>query len=1031
MTSATISAANIDYLQRTGMRPDGRVDGASSSAVPVELRRLWRVESVGLVEKKPESRQEEARPRLPTEDLLTGVYGERIPLAFVVRGAPNGVAFHLGTWIAAGAGRLPSVMLEQGQELLRSGLASLYPAVTVSAADVDFSDLSQAGLALGIPTAKRPDPADGALALDRLIRALSGTSWASVVLAEPVHESVIADLRHGVIEELRSAQAGALAATAPAPLLEHYTELLRVSLQHLLAGLTGGAWRVGVYLLGEETSYQRLTSLWRGVFSGDESLPEPVQVWDLEAAGEFAREWALPDEPGPPGPGNYRHPLLFQTLLTSRQLAAYVHFPRLETSGFGVTTVPDFDAIPPRATGDGTIELGEVVVRGQPTQNEYSIRIADLVRHTFVAGVTGAGKTNTIFRLLEQASAAAVPFLVVEPAKSEYRALCNVPALTDGFQVFTLGDERVSPFRLNPFEVLAGTPVAVHLDLLRSVFAVSFGMWTPLPQILEQCLYGIYADRGWDITADANARLDGAADRSEAFPTLSDLATKVEDVTRELGYEDRITSDMRAALLTRINSLRVGGKGRMLDVPRSLPMRALLDRPTVLELDGMGDDDDKAFVMGLLFIRLVEHRRTESQTREGLRHLLVIEEAHRLLSNVGTRAREEEADARGKAVETFANLLAEIRAYGQGIVVADQVPVKLAPDVLKNTNLKLAHRVVAADDRAALAGAMAMDERQAHALATLRRGQAAVFSEGDDAPVLVNVPLVKDIISDSRPDDAELALQMSSARAAETDGSLLRPFQPAPDVLVEDARAWDAARELVDDPQFQRTFARIALSSIEDGDALDRLWPDLVVLVRSRAVAGVDEDELLLCLIARAAEWFALRRGAQGGWPYSATRTLADRLREVLVGKAAGTSPAPSLKSFRELALQLHVRPFDPYPACSRICRELPPRCLYRAAAADLIAAGDMDQAWEAARAADLALADDGAAESWQVCMDGGDALIEFANDDRPAEQLEAADAAARRASLCFGQQLIMRDLASPERSRTWIDKLLKESGHE
>jgi DNA helicase HerA-like ATPase len=123
-----------------------------------------------------------------------------------------------------------------------------------------------------------------------------------------------------------------------------------------------------------------------------------------------------------------------------------------------------------------------------------------------------------------------------------------------------------------------------------------------------------------------------------------------------------------------------------------MPMELVLNHPTVLELEGMGDNDDKAFVMGLMFIRLVEHRRQVGQLKN-LEHLLVIEEAHRLLTNVGER-REEEGNARGKAVEISANLLAEIRAYGQGVLISDQVPEKLAPDVIKNTNLKITHRTV-------------------------------------------------------------------------------------------------------------------------------------------------------------------------------------------------------------------------------------------------------------------------------------------------------------------------------------------------
>ena len=41
----------------------------------------------------------------------------------------------------------------------------------------------------------------------------------------------------------------------------------------------------------------------------------------------------------------------------------------------------------------------------------------------------------------------------------------------------------------------------------------------------------------------------------------------------------------------------------------------------------------------------------------------------------------ESANPRGKAVEMFSDILAEIREYGEGFIIVDQVPAKLAPDV--------------------------------------------------------------------------------------------------------------------------------------------------------------------------------------------------------------------------------------------------------------------------------------------------------------------------------------------------------------
>ena len=165
-------------------------------------------------------------------------------------------------------------------------------------------------------------------------------------------------------------------------------------------GMATGSWRVGVYLMGDELSYYRLASLWRGLFTGEKSLPEPVRIWDLSDAGELAENWTLPDEPGAAGPGFYRHPLAYQTLLTSRQLAAYCHLPQVETPGFAITAVPDFDTVPPQLSNQEAITLGQVVMYRRLVEQTYTIKRAQLSKHVFVAGVTGAGKSNTIFHLL-------------------------------------------------------------------------------------------------------------------------------------------------------------------------------------------------------------------------------------------------------------------------------------------------------------------------------------------------------------------------------------------------------------------------------------------------------------------------------------------------------------------------------------------------------------------------------------------------------------------------------------------------------
>ncbi len=1058
MQAQPFSAGNLtgslDYLQRIGFNPFPLPASLPLTEAPPALRRLLHVSGIGRMEKllPPNQRQAGGQPleaeqpaRMLSEDVLTGLYGYRIPLAFLVLSEPGRVAIHLGVWSPLNRENASAATLDHRGRILNAVLSSLYPAIKLAPVnEVRFPSLQLAGLALGIPTVKRPEVLDNALPLDRVIRALSDAYWAFLVLAEPVVEQEISKLRNNVISETRDILAAypTTAAGIANPLAQHYVELLKRALDTLTQGQTLGAWRTGAYLLGDDTSYYRLASLWRGIFSGDQSVLDPVRVWDSADVTALATGWAMPEVKGPPGYGHYQHPFQYQTLLTSAQLAAYVHLPQLETSGFTVDLVPDFDAVPPSIQTGGALTLGKVVPQHQalsppeeyvPGRVDYKIQAADLTRHVFVAGVTGAGKSNTIFYLLQQADASRVPFLVIEPAKAEYRALLKDPNLLNRTQIFTLGNENISPFRVNPFEVLTGTPVSVHLDLLRSVFSASFGMWTPLPQVLEQCLHRIYEDRGWDLAANTNARLGSRSDIAAAFPTLSDLVTKVDTVTRQLGYEERITADIRAALTTRLNALRAGGKGRMLDVKRSLPMQHLLNHPTILELEGMGDDDDKAFLMGLLLIRLVEYRQEEHRQGVGkvndLRHLLVIEEAHRLLTNVARQGQEENANPRGKAVETFANLLSEIRAYGQGIIIADQIPVKLAPEVIKNTNLKIVHRTLAADDRDVLAGAMAMDEHQAKTLATFRPGRAAVFSEGDDAPVLVQIAKAKDQPGQAIPNNTQVASYMASMRAQQRLQAFFLSSPGCTQACLSASTACQEARQLVEDPALQATFARLVLSTIEDTDALDRLWPEFLSVVRAKRLPKSNEQELLYCLLGHASYWFADHRGAQASWSYAETEELADKLRKVLLSKLSNENAGPVRSLFQQYARQLHARTYPPFPACERVCQQQPPVCLYRYAVADLVTTGRRSGAWLTAVANDAKSQDGRYRETSSVSQMVGSELIEFPEDNWPDALKQSVWKAARRTSLCYAQQALIKDSSKTARTASMImDKLLMEA---
>ncbi|MFE2297914.1 ATP-binding protein [Streptomyces sp. NPDC059445] len=1035
MSSDPVSTEAVDYLQRLRIVPS--LPGTAGSAASLSARRVVRLVGVGQPVRVPTpqaaaeraAQSSEAGFDPPTLPLLVGLAGANTPIAFMLDGTGHGISVRVGTWAAEDG---DTANLESRQSTLLAVLDGCYPAVDLTAAGVAMPPLAFGALGLGVPGEATVDPRDGSLPLDRLLRSANGRAWAALVLAQPVPAAELSADRNQVLNEMRMVSTAVEAVGVTSPLAEHYLNLLKARLAALTDAQARGGWRTAVYLLGAQPDdLTALTGAWRAAFSGAKSVPEPVRTIEHPAVAELAARWALPDHPEQPGPNTYRHPFAAQTLLSSAQLAAYVHLPNIESLGFAISPDPRFDVVTPAVNAqEPHLVVGQVLDHRRATAGRYQVPLSSLTRHVFIPGTTGAGKTNTIMGLLLEASDRGVPFMVIEPAKAEYRSLLAHPALGRNLQVFTAGKATVGPFVLNPFEVPTGTTVSEHLDLLRAVFTASFGMWTPLPQILEHCLHEVYSDRGWDLRTNTNSRLDTESEPSDAFPTLSDLIAKVSEVISALGYEERIAGDMRAALVTRLESLRRGSKGAMLDVSRSLPTAVLFERPTVVELEALGDEGDKAFFTGLLLIRLAEYRRAQGQSHD-LVHLLVVEEAHRLLANVPAQSSEESADPRGQAVQTFSNLLSEIRAYGQGVVIADQVPVRLAPDVIKNTNLKIAHRIISADDRMVLAGAMAMDEMQAKALTTLGVGEAAVFSGGDDAPLLVRVPAVKDPLAPHPPSDEEVQAHMDNWRRANSFADLFRARAFCATTCLSLA-ACAAARALADDVYIQRTLSRIVTTTVDEPEAMARLWEDLTTAIGARRPPTVPLEDLLRACAGHGTDWLATRRGAQRSWTYTDTAEFRDRMRAMFLDRldTGGVNAADHTAALRQTVHRLHARQFEPYPACHLVCTQDPPLCLYRSAVADLVASHRYQPAWREADETDGASEEKRRVRTWDTCQDAAYELVEFPTEDAPEEARRKLDTTARRVCLCFEQQMLADDHRKvPRTTRRILARVLKEAG--
>jgi len=387
-----------------------------------------------------------------------------------------------------------------------------------------------------------------------------------------------------------------------------------------------------------------------------------------------------------------------------------------------------------RPQAPGTIELG-VILDGQDRPvGAFRVPLATLNRHVFVTGATGAGKSQTVRHLLERLTQANLPWLAIEPAKSEYAAMAGRVEGMARVTVINPSDPRAIPMSVNPLAPEPGYPVQAHIDMVRALFQAAFDAEEPFPQIMSQALQRVYEANGWDVVTGGG--LPGAL-AAPAVPTLEQLQRTALRVIEDVGYGKELQADVRGFVDVRLRSLRIGSAGRFFEGGHPADIGELLRGNVVLAIEDVANDEDKAFLIGTLIIRIVEHLRLGARTQKasGLRHVIVIEEAHRLLRNRGQER------ASSHAVELFAGMLAEIRAYGEGIVVAEQIPTKLVPDVVKNTALKVVHRLPAHDDRQLVGAAMNLDDEQSRQVVSLEPGIAAVFADGMDRPLRVKIPL--------------------------------------------------------------------------------------------------------------------------------------------------------------------------------------------------------------------------------------------------------------------------------------------------
>lgn len=521
------------------------------------------------------------------------------------------------------------------------------------------------------------------------------------------------------------------------------------------SGKALGMWKVGAYLItSREPDAKAGTMQLRSILSGQESIYEPIRITNVTESLQIEDSLARLQAPNlyiqQMDRNNFAHPLgdhykELKTVLTTKELSYLINFPLRSVPGISVVdSAPEFSLNQPAASDSDVIEFGSMLYGGTETNMPYHLPIDILAKHTLLSGINGTGKTNTVQAVLNSISNSQrhIPFLVIEPAKTEYvdwaieynkshadrRINIFVPGCNSYRNRKTGEMVRFPELHLNPFEPVWLTAeqspnILTHIDRLKSTFASAFPMYDILPVLMEDLIYSLYQSQSTNWIGKGAQPVFGKT----LSPTLTSMASHVETVIDAHGYEKRVSDNMKACLNTRISSLRRGWKKDMLDVLHSTPWDELFNKPCVINLSYVGDDVDKSFFMALILQFLYEYRTAQAEigridfNSNECRHLTVIEEAHRVMQKC-----EKPELPQYKTAMMFSNMLSEIRAYGEGMFLVDQVPTRLIPDAIKNTNTKITHRLVSEDDCTAISESMGITKEQRPIIPKLLVGQCLI-----------------------------------------------------------------------------------------------------------------------------------------------------------------------------------------------------------------------------------------------------------------------------------------------------------------
>lgn len=415
--------------------------------------------------------------------------------------------------------------------------------------------------------------------------------------------------------------------------------------------------------------------------------------------------------------------------ITNEELALKINLPQKSLTGLDVIKMASFGRNP-MATNSYGIDVGKIYHLGKKYKTNVLLNLESLTSHTFITGSTGSGKSNTVYTLLDEVYKKGIKFLVIEPAKGEYK---NVFGGRPDVKVYGTNEEYTELLKINPFSFNKNIHIFEHIDRLIEIFNACWPLYAAMPAILKEAIIKAYEIVGWDLENSKN--LYGR----RIFPSMKHLKMSLIEVISQSNYSEENKSNYIGALVTRVNSLDNGIIGKLFS-EEELEDRKLFDENVIIDISRIASGETKSLLMGILFIKLQEHRMANSKgDNSDLQHVTVLEEAHHLLKRISVNQGIENNNLQGKSIEMLTNAIAEMRTYGEGFIIVDQAPELLDGSAIRNTNTKICLRLPSLVDREIVGHSMNLNDDQIEELAKLDVGVAAIIQTSWKEPCLVKI----------------------------------------------------------------------------------------------------------------------------------------------------------------------------------------------------------------------------------------------------------------------------------------------------